>query len=122
VGLLGTEEDPVNKRSAVLIAAGLVLTLAVGGLAVSLGLTGPTPVDAAGARPERVVKVQRSTVTVHRKADAAAGSATQISIASPVTSDDSDDGFEGEDEFEDEFEGEDREDHEESEDIEVEDD
>ena len=37
----------MNERSAVLIAAGLVLTLGIGGLAVSLGLTGPSPVNAA---------------------------------------------------------------------------
>ena len=59
----------MNKRSAVLIAAGLVLTLGIGGLAVSLGLTGPSPVNAAGpVRPERVVKVERRTVTIHQKA------------------------------------------------------
>ena len=63
--------DPMNKRSAMLIAAGLVLTLGIGGLAVSLGLTGPAPVNAAdAARPERVVRVERRTVTVHRTADA----------------------------------------------------
>lgn len=101
----------MNKRSAVLIAAGLVLIMAVGGLAVSLGLTGPTPVNATGAvRPERVVKVERKTVTVHRKADQASGSATQIAVApGTVTGDDSDDGFEGEDEHG--FEDEDHEDH-----------
>ena len=48
----------MNKRSAMLIAAGLVLTLGIGGLAVSLGLTGPAPVNAADAAgPEPVVKV-----------------------------------------------------------------
>jgi hypothetical protein len=93
----------MNKRSAVLVAAGLVFTLAIGGLAVSLGLTGPTPVDAAGSvRPERVVKVERRTVTIHRKADPA--SASTIVLSAPASNaaagDDSDDGYESEHESE----------------------
>lgn len=86
----------MNKRSAMLIAAGLVLTLGIGGLAVSLGLTGPAPVNAADAvRPERVVKVERRTVTLHRTADAA----TQISPSPPrsVDTDDIGQEHEGED-------------------------
>jgi hypothetical protein len=93
----------MNKRSAVLIAAGLVLTLAIGGLSVSLGLSGPTPVNAAGpVRPERVVKVERRTVTIHRKAEApSAGTITLSTSASePFTGDDSDDGYETEHESE----------------------
>ena len=102
----------MNKRSAMLIAAGLVLTLGIGGLAVSLGLTGPAPVNAAAADPERVVKVERRTVTVHRSADAAPGATSQISSTAPG-SDDPDEEYEGEDDHgseeddHDEFEGED---------------
>jgi hypothetical protein len=93
----------VNKRSAVLIAAGLVLTLGIGGLAVWLGLTGPTPVNAVEtARPERVVKVERRTVTVHRKAKAT--SAATVVLSAPVPGsgmgDDSGDRYEGEHESE----------------------
>ena len=93
----------MNKRSAVLIAAGLVLTLAIGGLAVSLGLTGPSPVNAAGpVRPERVVKVERRTVTIHQKAMPA--SAGTITLSAPgadaAIGDDSDDGYENEHESE----------------------
>ena len=93
----------MNKRSAVLIAAGLVLTLAIGGLAVSLGLTGPTPVNAAGpVRPERVVKVESRTVTIHRKAESP--SAATITLSAPASDpsmgDDSDDGYESEHESE----------------------
>ena len=86
----------MNKRSAMLIAAGLVLTLGIGGLAVSLGLTGPAPVNAAdAARPERVVKVERRTVTVHPTADAAT---PQITLSSPssVVADDVGEAHEGE--------------------------
>ncbi len=94
----------MNKRSAVLIAAGLVLTLAIGGLAVSLGLTGPTPVNAAGpVRPERVVKVESRTVTIHRKAESRPPRATitlSAPAADPSMGDDSDDGYESEHESE----------------------
>jgi hypothetical protein len=93
----------VNKRSAVLIAAGLVLTLGIGGLAVSLGLTGPTPVNAVEtARPERVVKVERRTVTVHRKAKASSAATVVLSAPAPSAgmADGSGDGYEGEHESE----------------------
>ena len=98
----------MNKRSAMLIAAGLVLTLGIGGMAVSLGLTGPAPVNAAdAARPERVVRVERRTVTVDRTADAD----TQISLSSPSSVDPDDVGEEHESEddhwFDDEDESED---------------
>jgi hypothetical protein len=102
----------MNKRSAMLIAAGLVLTLGIGGLAVSLGLTGPAAVNAAdAARAERVVRVERRTVTVDRTADAAAGAATQMSLSSPTSVDpddvgedhgsEDDHGFDDQDEAED---------------------
>ena len=42
----------MNKRSAMLMAAGLVLTLIVGGVAMSIGLTGPTSSEAT-PRAER---------------------------------------------------------------------
>jgi hypothetical protein len=86
----------MKKRSAMLIAAGLVLTLGIGGLAVSLGLTGPAPVNAAAAAPERVVRVERRTVTVHRTAEAAPVATTQTSSSAPG-SDDLDAEHEGED-------------------------
>ncbi|HEX6264557.1 MAG TPA: hypothetical protein VF036_04675 [Actinomycetota bacterium] len=108
----------MNKRSAVLIAAGLVLTLAIGGLAVSLGLTGPTPVNAAGpARPERVVKVERRTVTIHQKAGSPSAATVMLSApaSDPAIDGDSDDGYD-----EDASEHED-ESHEESEEVESED-
>ena len=101
----------MNKRSAMLIAAGLVFTLGIGGLAVSLGLAGPAPVNAAGAaRPERVVKVERRTVTLHRTTGA-----PQTSLSSPrsVDTDDTGEEHEGEDDHgfddgdHDEFEAED---------------
>lgn len=93
----------MNKRSALLIAAGLVLTLGIGGLAVSLGLTGPTPLDAVEtARPERVVKVERRTVTVHRKAKVPSPTTVVLSAPAPGSTmgDDSSEGDESEHESE----------------------
>ena len=66
----------MNKRSAMLMAAGLVLTLIVGGVAMSTGLTGPTPSQAApraGQRqkaPEPIIKTVKHTVTVHKQSTA----------------------------------------------------
>lgn len=101
----------MNKRSAVLIAAGLVLTLVVGGLAVSLGLTGPAPVNAAGpVRPERVVKVERRTVTIHQ--DAGPTSTEAVTLSAPAMDDDAEDGY---DEDESEHESESHEDFDEEE-------
>lgn len=108
----------MKKRSAVLIAAGLVLVMAIGGLAVSLGLTGPAPVDAAGpVRPERVVKVERRTVTIRRKAESPSASNVVLSApaSDPSRGDDSDDGYD-EDESEHESES-----HEDPEEVESED-
>jgi hypothetical protein len=93
--------DAMNKRSAVLIASGLVLTLAIGGLAVSLGLTGPAPVNAAGSvRPERAVRVERKTVTIRRQAGSASAEPVMLSArtSGASTGEDSDDRYESEDE------------------------
>jgi hypothetical protein len=62
----------MNKRSAVFMAAGLVAVLALGGMAFSRGLTGPT-VSAASARnkPAHVkplVRTHTKKIVVHRQA------------------------------------------------------
>jgi hypothetical protein len=70
----------MNKRSAMLIAAGLVMTLIVGGVAISVGLTGPTSSKAALRTSTRkakpIVKVKKRTVTVHRQGEAVAVGST----------------------------------------------
>ena len=72
----------MNKRSAMLMAAGLVLTLIVGGVAMSVGLTGPTPSQAApraGHRqkaPKPIIKTVKHTVTVHKKGEAVPAATT----------------------------------------------
>ena len=73
----------MNKRSALLLSAGLVLTLIVGGLAVATGLTGPSVSNAVpraqrSSASEPVVRTVRRTVTVHKKANAKPGQVVRI--------------------------------------------
>jgi hypothetical protein len=73
----------MNKRSALMLSAGLVLTLIVGGLAVATGLTGPTVSNAVpraqrSSTSEPVVRTVRRTVTVHKKADAKPGQVVRV--------------------------------------------
>jgi hypothetical protein len=104
----------MNKRSALMLSAGLVLTLIVGGLAVAAGLTGPS-VSTAVPRVQRssasepVVRTVRRTVTVHQQAEAKPGEVVQVagSIAAsgPTntsgTADDDGDAYEDEGEDDD---------------------
>jgi len=123
----------MNKRSALMLSAALVLTLIVGGLAVATGLTGPTVSNAVpraerGASSEPVVRTVRRTVTVHKKADAKSGEVVRIAApaaaaASSGSSSDvsgDDDSYEDEDAYDDhEDEGDDHgDDHEDDEDHE----
>ena len=62
----------MNKRSAVFMAAGLVAVLTLGGIAFSLGLTGPT-VSAASARNKPahvkpIVHTHTKKIVVHKQA------------------------------------------------------
>ena len=83
----------MHKRSALAIAAGLVLTLIVGGLAVAVGMTGPTVSSAVPrverrSSPEPIVRTIRRTVTVHEKADPKPGEVVQIAASTPASSTD----------------------------------
>ncbi|HEY5859437.1 MAG TPA: hypothetical protein VIX62_04065 [Actinomycetota bacterium] len=74
----------MNKRSAMLMAAGLVLTLIVGGVAMSIGLTGPTSSEATPRAERRrtaapIVKTVKHTVTVHKRGSAAPATGTGTS-------------------------------------------
>ena len=93
----------MNKRSALAIAAGLVLTLIVGGLAVAAGLTGPTVSSAVPdadrrSAPEPVVRTVRRTVTVHEKADEVG---EVVQVAAPASSASASSGSEDDDAYED---------------------
>ncbi len=63
----------MNKRSAMLIAAGLIFTMIMGGMALSLGMTGLTSSAAASAKVHHrkhlkpLVKTTKRTVKVHRE-------------------------------------------------------
>lgn len=105
----------MNKRSAMLMAAGLVLTLIVGGVAMSIGLTGPTSSEATPRAERRraaapIVKTVKHTVTVHKRGSAAPATGTGTSgstSAGSVTGSTGDDhGSDGDDDH-----GEDHGDH-----------
>jgi cobalamin biosynthesis protein CobT len=66
----------MNKRSAMFVAAGLVLSLLVAGVAMSMGVTGPSADAKTVARSQKpIVKTTTRTVTIHKQAkgEAAAG-------------------------------------------------
>lgn len=127
----------MNKRSALMLSAGLVLTLIVGGLAVATGLTGPSVSNAVpqaqrSSTSEPVVRTVRRTVTVHKKADAKPGQVVRVAApaatsgtsgvsgSSGTSGDDDayddDDGYEDDDSAEEQEDQEDREDHDDHED------
>ena len=62
----------MNKRSAVFMAAGLVAVLALGGLAFSRGLTGPTVSSATPrnkhAHVKPLVRTHTKKIVVHKQA------------------------------------------------------
>ncbi|HEY7399426.1 MAG TPA: hypothetical protein VH989_00855 [Actinomycetota bacterium] len=102
----------MNKRSAVIVAAGLVVALVAGGIALERGVLGPPATAAeasvdAGTRPKPIIRTTERTVKIHRKAKAgnASGSPT-VSSSSTSTGSWSDDEGEFEHEAEHESEGE----------------
>ena len=123
----------MNKRSALMLSAGLVLTLIVGGLAVATGLTGPSVSNAVpqaqrSSTSEPVVRTVRRTVTVHKKSDAKPGQVVRVAApaatsgtsgvsGSSGTSGD-DDAYDDDDDYEDDDSAEEQEDQEDHEDHE----
>jgi hypothetical protein len=91
----------MNKRSAMLVAAGLVAALLAGGTALSFSLAGGTAVAQDG-RVEPIVRTERRTVTIHKKADPKPAQVVTIAASTPPTDASSsvssagDDGFGGE--------------------------
>lgn len=97
----------MNKRSAVLVAAGLVFALIAGGLALGYGIVGPSPTTAVASaespqqRDPRIKTIEK-TIKVHRKANVggAAGStggpSVSASPSSPGSWSDGDDSIEHE--------------------------
>ncbi len=116
----------MTKRTAMLMAAGLVLALLGGSVALSFGLSGGTTASAdPSSEPERVVRTIHRTVRLERPAKdrpvevvtVATGSTAPIATAAPDVADDHEgeayDDHEGDDDheaYDDDHEGEDRED------------
>jgi hypothetical protein len=100
----------MNKRSAVFMSAGLVAVLMLGGLAFSLGLTGPA-VSAASTRStsaqvQPVVRTHTKKIVVHRQAPTPPARTVIMPAPSTYTGSattggyEDDDGYEGDDHFE----------------------
>lgn len=81
----------MNKRSALVVSAGLVLTLVAGGLAVVIGMTGPT-ISSGSSRTdtavEPLVRTVRRTITVRRQAKADTSPVVQLSSSGTSASGD----------------------------------
>jgi hypothetical protein len=74
----------MNKRSAMVVAAGLVAALLAGSAALSFSLSGGTAAAEGAARVKPIVKTERRTVTIHKKAKA--NPAEVVTISAPSTS------------------------------------
>jgi hypothetical protein len=82
----------MKKRSAILMAAGLVVALVAGAVAMTIGFSGNGTAE-AGSRAKRdpVVRTIRRTITVHKDAKATdqAVQVVQLSSSDPSTTSDS---------------------------------
>jgi len=58
----------MDKRSAIIVALGLVAALVIGGVGFAMGMTGPAPSLASTRQPAPEIRTVRRTVTVHRPA------------------------------------------------------
>jgi hypothetical protein len=96
----------MNKRSAMAIAAGMVVALIVGATAVSIGLGGPGTAAAGTERAsgKPVVRTVHRTVTVHRPAKASPEARTVVISSAPAPASSSSIS-EGDDQFEQGSEG-----------------
>lgn len=110
----------MNKRSAMMAAAGLVLAMLVAGMAVAAGFTGPEAAASGSKvttgdlqRPEPKVRTITETVTVHRDAKPSDETTpppvviTQAPSAPTSATTTSDDAYEDDHEGADDHEGED---------------
>jgi hypothetical protein len=64
----------VKKRSAMFVAAGLVLAMVVAGIGFAMGMTGPTadakkaPLQVKASKQKPIVHTVTKTITIHKKA------------------------------------------------------
>jgi hypothetical protein len=80
----------MKQRSAMMVAAGLVLALGLAGFGLATGMTGPSA-DAKAVHPDHrkpIVHTTRHTVTIHKEGEASTGSAPVVAAttASSTTS------------------------------------
>jgi len=96
----------MNRKSAMVIASGLVLALLAGVAAVSLTLDGGSVTAASPIthQVKPIVRTERRTVTIHKKAKATPGSQTIVRVPSSQPASESAGSF-GDDRFEGESDG-----------------
>jgi hypothetical protein len=102
----------MNKRSAVIAAAGLVVALTAGGVALDRGMLGPSPTTAEASAASRApgkptIRTIEHTVKIHRKANSSGTANRSPAVSSTPASGDAwadDDAFEHEFEHESEDE------------------
>jgi hypothetical protein len=79
----------MNKRSAVLVAAGLVVALIAGGLALGYGIVGPSPTAAVASsvnqQQKPKIRTIKKNIKVHRKAKVGSSTASPNGTASVST-------------------------------------
>ena len=89
----------MKKRSAMFVAAGLVLAMIVAGVGFAMGMTGPTadakkaPLQVKASKQKPIVHTVTKTITIHKKAKATDdGAATSTPViyqsTAPTTSTD----------------------------------
>jgi type IV secretory pathway TrbL component len=77
----------MKQRSALMVAAGLVLALAIAGFGLATGMTGPSA-DAKAVHPDQrkpVVHTTTRTVPIHQKGEATTGSAARATTTASST-------------------------------------
>jgi hypothetical protein len=102
----------MNKRSAIVVALGLVAALVIGGVGFTMGMTGPAASLASVRDPAPKVRTIHRSVTVHRPAQASGATvvgANQAPTVAAGASGDDDEGYEDEGHEDDHAGGEDHE-------------
>ena len=91
----------MHRKTAMLASGAIVLAMLVAGLAVTLGVTGPTA-DAQRARPAPRVHTTTKTITIHRASTAAAETPAVIytTTGATVSTASGEDGYETDDAYE----------------------
>lgn len=80
----------MNRRTAMLTAGGLVLAMVVAGVALAMGITGPSQAAAHVSKGRHtanpIVRTVSRTETVHRQAKSSSGSVAVVPAAATLSS------------------------------------